>query len=215
MGIAEGFRLYCAPQSVLKVPVTKVEDEYIVSPGYVFWMPRIRVVSGCRARVYGTWLPHSGRCGARSAGRWRVSVFGVWGGMQLARCCRVCSCCLGGIATIGVRHAGDTPSRGFYGSKTPRCAAGLCGGLSVLCSTCSPPRPDAPKQGCLGRSGRRCERRFAMLGACRRASSAWSAWLASSVRGVAGPGVNRCRVQKGGTPQGPASNDAISPVGRC
>ena len=120
-------------------------------------------------------------------------------------CCRVCSCCLGGIATIGLRHAGDTPSRGFYGSKTPRCAAGLCGGLSVLCSTCSPPRPDAPKKGCLGRSGRRCERRFAMLGACRRASSAWSAWLASSVRGVAGPGANRCRVQKGGTPQGPAS----------
>ena len=111
--------------------------------------------------------------------------------MRAVPCCRVCSCCLGGIATIGVRHAGDTPSRGFYGSKTPRCAAGLCGGLSVLCSTCSPPRPDASKKGCLGRSGRRFERRFAMLGACRRASSvwsassAWSAWLASSVRGVA------------------------------
>ena len=71
------------------------------------------------------------------------------------------------------------------------------------------------EKGCLGRSGRRFERRFAMLGACRRASSAWSAWLASSVRAVAGPGANRCRVQKGGTPQGPASNDAISPVGRC
>ena len=182
MGIAEGFRLYCAPQSVLKVPVTKVEDEYIVSPGYVFWMPRIRVVSGCRARVYGTWLPQSGRCGARSAGRWRVSVFGAWGGRQLARYCRVCSCCLGGIATIGVRHAGDTPSWGFYGSKTPRCAAGLCGGWSVLCSTCSPPRPHAPKKGCLGQSGRRGGRGFAMLGVCHRASSAWSA---SSVRGVA------------------------------
>ena len=38
--------------------------------------------------------------------------------------CRVCSCCLGGIATIGVRHAGDTPSWGFYGSKTPRWALG-------------------------------------------------------------------------------------------
>ena len=143
-------------------------------------------------------------------------------GVVLPNRCNACGAllprlflCLGGIATIGLRHAGDTPSRGFYGSKTPRCAAGLCGGLSVLCSTCSPPRPDAPKQGCLGRSGRRFERRFAMLGACRRASSAWSAWLASSVRGVAGPGVNRCRVQKGGTPQGPASNDAISPVGRC
>ena len=133
MGIAEGFRLYCAPQSVLKVPVTKVEDEYIVSPGYVFWMPRIRVVSGCRARVYGTWLPQSGRCGARSAGRWRVSVFGAWGGRQLAYCCRVCSCCLGGIATIGVRHAGDTPSRGFYGRKTPRWALGC----AVDCRCCA------------------------------------------------------------------------------
>jgi len=38
------------------------------------------------------------------------------------------------------------------------------------------------EKGCLGRSGRRCERRFAMLGVCHRASSAWSA---SSVRGVA------------------------------
>ena len=174
------------------MPVTKVEDEYIVSPGYVFWMPRIRVVSGCRARVYGTWLPQSGRCGARSAGRWRVSVFGAWGGRQLAYCCRVCSCCLGGIATIGVRHAGDTPSRGFYGSKTPRCAAGLCGGWSVLCSTCSPPRPHAPKKWCLGRSGLRSGHGFAMLGVCHRASSAWSAssvwsaWSASSVRGVVG-----------------------------
>ena len=26
----------------------------------------------------------------------------------------------GGIATIGLRHAGDTPWRGVYGSKTPR-----------------------------------------------------------------------------------------------
>ena len=30
----------------------------------------------------------------------------------------------GGIATIGVRHAGDTPSRRFYGRKTPRWALG-------------------------------------------------------------------------------------------
>ena len=174
------------------MPVTKVEDEYIVSPGYVFWMPRIRVVSGCRARVYGTWLPQSGRCGARSAGRWRVSVFGAWGGRQLAYCCRVCSCCLGGIATIGVRHAGDTPSRGFYGRKTPRCTAGLCGGWSVLCSTCSPPRLHGPITWRLGRSGLRSGHGFAMLGVCHRASSAWSAssvwsaWSASSVRGVVG-----------------------------
>ena len=108
-----------------------------------------------------------------------VPVFGlvVWGG---------------GITTIGVRHAGDTPSRGFYGSKTPRCAAGLCGGWSVLCSTCSPPRPHAPKKWCLGRSGLRSGHGFAMLGVCHRASSAWSAssvwsaWSASSVRGVVG-----------------------------
>ena len=79
-----------------------------------------------------------------------IAVFGAWGGRQLARRCRVWSCCLGGIATIGVRHAGDTPSRGFYGCKTPRCAAGLCGGLSVLCLTCSPPRPHAPKSGVWG-----------------------------------------------------------------
>ena len=166
MGIAEGFRLYCAPQSVLKVPVTKVEDEYIVSPGYVFWMPRIRVVSGCRARVYGTWLPQSGRCGARCAGRWRVSVFGVWGGCQLVRVLL---------------------SRLFLlsGGNCDRCAAGLCGGLSVLCSTCSPSRLHEPITWCLARGGLRCGRGFAMLGACYRASSAWSAWLASSVRGVA------------------------------
>ena len=125
MGIAEGFRLYCAPQSVLKVPVTKVEDEYIVSPGYVFWMPRIRVVSGCRARVYGTWLPQSGRCGARSAGRWRVSVFGAWGGRQLAYCCRVCSCCLGGNCD----HRGATRRRhavtGVLWSQNPPLHGGV------------------------------------------------------------------------------------------
>ena len=60
-----------------------------------------------------------------------IAVFGAWGGRQLARYCRVCSCCLGGNATIGVRHAGDTPSRGFYGRKTPRWALG--GALSCRC----------------------------------------------------------------------------------
>ena len=34
----------------------------------------------------------------------------------------------GGIATIGLRHAGDTPWRGVYGSKTPR----WCGLAAVL-----------------------------------------------------------------------------------
>ena len=144
-----------------------------------------------------------------------IAVFGAWGGRQLAYSCRVSSCCLGG----NYDHRGATRRRhavtGVLWSQNPPMSAGWCAGLSVLCSTCSPPRPDAPTMGCLGRCGRRCERRFAMLGACRRASSAWSAWLASSVLAVAGPGANRCRVQKGGTPQGPASNDAISPVGRC
>ena len=116
-------------------------------------------------------------------------------------------------------HRGATRRRhavtGVLWSQNPPMGAGWCGGLSVLCSTCSPPRPHAPKKWCLGRGCLRFERRFAMLGACRRASSVWSAWLASSVLAVAGPGVNRCRVQKGGTSQGPASNDAISPVGRC
>ena len=51
--------------------------------------------------------------------------------MRAVPCCRVCSCCLGGIATIGLRHAGDTPSRGFYGSKTPRWALG--GALGCRC----------------------------------------------------------------------------------
>ena len=80
----------------------------------------------------------------------------------------------GGIATIGLRHAGDTPSRGFYGSKTPRCAAGLCAGLSVLCSTCSPPRPDAPKKGRWGEVddvvsvGSRCWGRAVGLRQCGR-----------------------------------------------
>ena len=144
-------------------------------------------------------------------------------GVVLPNRCNACGALLPRLFLLSrgnCYHRGATRRRhavmgGSMVAKPPRCAAGLCCGWSVLCSTCSPPRPDAPKKGCLGRSGRRFERRFAMLGACRRASSVWSAWLASSVRGVAGPGANRCRVQKGGTPQGPASNDAISPVGRC
>ena len=79
-----------------------------------------------------------------------IAVFGAWGGRQLARCCRVWSCCLGGIATIGVRHAGDTPSRGVLWSQNPPMGTGWCAGLSVLCSTCSPPRPHAPKSGVWG-----------------------------------------------------------------
>ena len=62
-----------------------------------------------------------------------IAVFGAWGGRQLAYSCRVSSCCLGGITTIGVRHAGDTPSRGFYGSKTPRWVLGC----AVDCRCCA------------------------------------------------------------------------------
>ena len=39
----------------------------------------------------------------------------LWVGAWLA----VVGGCMGGIATIGLRHAGDTPWRGVYGSKTP------------------------------------------------------------------------------------------------
>ena len=63
-------------------------------------------------------------------------------------------------------HRGATRRRhavtGVLWSQNPPMGTGLCGGLSVLCSTCSPPRPDAPKKGCLGGRGRRCERRFAI-----------------------------------------------------
>jgi len=31
----------------------------------------------------------------------------------------------GGSASVGVRHAGDTPSRGFYGRKTPPLRGGV------------------------------------------------------------------------------------------
>ena len=54
-----------------------------------------------------------------------VGVVGARGGCQLVRALLPSLfLCLGGIATIGVRHAGDTPSRGFYGRKIPRWALG-------------------------------------------------------------------------------------------
>ena len=54
-----------------------------------------------------------------------VGVVGARGGCQLVRALLPrLFLCLGGIATIGVRHAGDTPSWGFYGRKTPRWALG-------------------------------------------------------------------------------------------
>ena len=61
----------------------------------------------------GAWLGLLWVCG------WRL-----WVGAWLA----VVGGCVGGIATIGLRHAGDTPWRGVYGSKTPR----WCGLAAVL-----------------------------------------------------------------------------------
>ena len=60
-------------------------------------------------------------------------------GVVLPNRCNACGALLprlfllsgGGIATIGLRHAGDTPSRVFYGSKTPRWALG--GALGCRC----------------------------------------------------------------------------------
>ena len=54
---------------------------------------------------------------------WRVIVVCVPGHRQSAfgrAVVAVVGGCVGGIATIGLRHAGDTPWRGVYGSKTPR-----------------------------------------------------------------------------------------------
>ena len=34
-------------------------------------------------------------------------------------------CSMGGFATIGPRHAGDTPTKASYGSKTPHDACGV------------------------------------------------------------------------------------------
>ena len=65
--------------------------------------------------------------------RWRGCVWAWRGVCGVLRCCSgaglaVVGGRVGGIATIGLRHAGDTPWRGVYGSKTPVGAAGkLCG----------------------------------------------------------------------------------------
>ena len=65
--------------------------------------------------------------------RWRGCVWTWRGVCGVLRCCSgawlvVVGGCVGGIATIGLRHAGDTPWRGVYGSKTPR----WCGLAAVL-----------------------------------------------------------------------------------
>ena len=80
-------------------------------------------------------------CAVATGGSWREIYRGeaVAGGCGWARGWRLCSVVVGpavvawlavvgggagGIATIGLRHAGDTPWRGVYGSKTP-CWCGL------------------------------------------------------------------------------------------
>jgi len=78
-------------------------------------------------------------------------------GVVLPNRCNACGALLprlfllsgGGIATIGVRHAGDTPSRGFYGRKTPRWALG--GAVDCRC----------------------CAQRAVHLGRMRRKSGVW------------------------------------------
>ena len=54
-------------------------------------------------------------CGGVAGGCGWVCGWRLWVGAWLA----VVGGCVGGIATIGVRHAGDTPWRGVYGSKPP------------------------------------------------------------------------------------------------
>ena len=95
----------------------------------------------------GVWLRRSSVRGVSVRGLWlrRSSVRGV-------SMCRVSSlplalgivrltfarCSTGGFATIGPRHAGDTPTKASYGSKTPHDASvngGFWGGWlqHVLC----------------------------------------------------------------------------------
>ena len=70
---------------------------------------------------------------------WRLCL--VVAGPAVVAWLAVAGAWLGGIATIGVRHAGDTPWWGVYGSKTPRwrglaavfgrgwaCCGGVAGG---------------------------------------------------------------------------------------
>ena len=63
-------------------------------------------------------------------------------GVVLPNRCNACGALLprlfllsggGGIATIGLRHAGDTPSRGFYGAKPPVARRGC----AVDCRCCA------------------------------------------------------------------------------
>ena len=91
----------------------------------------------------GVWLRRSSMRGVSVRGLWLrrssvrgVSVRGLWlrrSSVRDVSMCRVLSlplaqgivritfarCSMGGFATIGPRHAGDTPTKASYGSKTP------------------------------------------------------------------------------------------------
>ena len=74
-------------------------------------------------------------------------------GVVLPNRCNACGVllpCLFLLSGGNCYHRGATRRRhavmGVLWSQNPPMGTGLCGGLSVLCSTCSPPRPDAPKK---------------------------------------------------------------------
>ena len=99
--------------------------------------------------MWGVWLRRSSMRGVSVRGLWLrrssvrgVSVRGLWlrrSSVRGVSMCRVLSlplaqgivrltfarCSMGGFATIGTRHAGDTPTKVSYGSKTPHDACGV------------------------------------------------------------------------------------------
>ena len=99
----------------------------------------LRGVLSRGASMRGVWLRRSS---VRGVWLRRSSVRGVWlrrSSMRAVSMCRVLSlplaqgivrltfarCSTGGFATKGPRHAGDTPTKASYGSKTPHDACGV------------------------------------------------------------------------------------------
>jgi len=62
-----------------------------------------------------------------------IAVFGAWGGRQLAYSCRVSSCCLGGITTIGC----DTPATRRHGGSMVVKSPVARRGCAVGCRCCA------------------------------------------------------------------------------
>ena len=79
----------------------------------------LRGVLSRGASVRGVWLRRSSERGASMC---RVSSWLLAEGIVRLACAR---CSTGGFATIGPRHAGDTPTKASYGSKTPHDACGV------------------------------------------------------------------------------------------